>query len=96
MGQPSGFKYSKTVKFSVYIIRQAKAAAVEPRGRIFEPERLTCLYSVGVLLKSFLRIKSMLMQKQFLTLSVSFTLDKAMFRVLVIASVKNKNIEAHN
>lgn len=56
---------------------KAKAAAVEPTGRIFETERLTCLYNVGVLVMSHLRIKSMLLQKQFLTLSVSFTLDKA-------------------
>lgn len=77
MGQPSGFKYSKTVKFAFYIFVKAKAAAVERTGRIFETERLTFLYSVGVLLMSLLRIKSTFMQKQFLTLSVSFTLDKA-------------------
>lgn len=33
MGQASGFKYSKTVKFAVYIIMKAKAAAVEPTGK---------------------------------------------------------------
>lgn len=50
---------------------KAKAAAVEATGRMFETERLTCLYRVGVLLKSLQRMKSKLMQKQFLTLAVS-------------------------
>lgn len=78
MGQdPSGFKYSKAIKFATYIVMEVKAAAVENTGRIFETERLIWVYSVGVLLMSLLRIKSTFMQKQFLTLSVSFTLDKA-------------------
>lgn len=43
---PSGFKYSKTVKFAAYIVTEVKAAAVENTGRIFETERLIWLYSV--------------------------------------------------
>lgn len=55
---------------------KAKAAAVEPTGRMFETERLIFLYRVAVLLKSLQRMTSKLMQKQFLTLA-SLTLHKA-------------------
>lgn len=70
MGQDlSGFKYSKRIKLAAYIVMEVKTAAVENTGRIFETERLIWLYNVGVLLMSLLRIKSTLMQKQFLTVS---------------------------
>lgn len=70
MGQdPSGFKYSKRIKFAAYIVMEVKAAAVENTGSVFETERLIWLYNVGVLLMSLLRIKSTIMQKQFLTVN---------------------------
>lgn len=79
---------------------EVKAAAVENTGRIFETERLIWVYSVGMLLMSLLRIKSTFMQKQFLTLSVSFTLDKAKqcseYLLLLWKEKKSPNIETQN
>lgn len=81
----SGFKWSKTHLllnamrqiFAAYTGIEIISAAVENTGRTFETEKLIWLYTFEVLLMKLLQIKSTLMQKQFLTPSISFTLGKA-------------------